>query len=163
VRRPGFPVAVLPVTSALTHATAFVLALPVLLAAVAIENGLSLTLLALPVIAAVQLLLVTGPAYLLATLNVEYRDTSHLLGVVLVPLFYATPVFYAAAQVPDRYRVWYGLNPIGRVIDAYRDAVFGRWPDPWPIALVALAGAFLAVAGRGAFERSAYRFAEDLG
>lgn len=164
VRRPGFPVALLPVSTSLTHVAYFTLAMPVVLIATQFERGLSVTLLALPLIALVQFLVVLGPGYLLASLEVEFRDVGHLIAVALIPMFYATPVFYSAAQVPARYRTVYGLNPVNRLITAYRDVVVdGRWPDPVPLLVLAVASTALVVVGRRVFERGAHRFAEQLG
>jgi lipopolysaccharide transport system permease protein len=164
VRRPGMPITLLPVSAVLTHAAYFVLALPVLLVGLAVDGGLHGTVAALPLVIAVQFALLLGPAYLLAALQVSARDTGHLLGVLLVPIFYATPVFYAASAVPDRYRVLYGLNPINRLIDAYRDVLLdGRWPDMAALVVMAVLSAAAIVVGRRVFVRSVHRFAEELG
>jgi len=164
VRRPGFPVSLLPVSTSLTHVAYFTLALPVVLVVAQIERGWSAPLIALPLVALVQFLLVLGPGYLLAALEVELRDVGHLIAVALIPLFYATPVFYSTAQVPERYRTLYGLNPVNRLITAYRDVVVaGRWPDPVPLAVIAAASVASVVVGRRIFERGAHRFAEELG
>jgi lipopolysaccharide transport system permease protein len=164
VRRPGVPVGLLPVSTVLTHAAYFALSLPVLFGALVVEGGVPGTAIALPAIAVVQLLLVLGPVYLLASLQVSLRDTGHLVGVVLFPVFYATPVFYDASSVPARYRFVYELNPVNRLIGAYRDVLLaGRWPDPVPLAVIAVVGAALVAVGRRVFERSAHRFAEELG
>lgn len=164
VRRPGVPVALLPVSTVLTHAAYFALSLPVLVAALAVERGIPGTVVALPAIAVVQFLLVLGPVYLLASIQVSLRDTGHLVGVVLLPVFYATPVFYDASSVPARYRLVYDLNPINRLVGAYRAVLIdGRWPDPVPLVAIGLTGLALVVIGRRVFERSAHRFAEELG
>jgi lipopolysaccharide transport system permease protein len=113
---------------------------------------------------AVQFALLLGPAYLLAAVQVSARDTGHLVGVLLVPIFYATPVFYAASAVPDRYRALYGLNPINRLIDAYRGVLLdGRWPDMVALLVIAVLSAAAIIVGRRVFVRSAHRFAEELG
>jgi lipopolysaccharide transport system permease protein len=164
VRRPGVPATLLPVSTVLTHAAYFALSLPVLFGALVVEGGVPGTAVALPAVAIVQLLLVLGPVYLLASLQVSLRDTGHLVGVVLLPVFYATPVFYDASSVPDRSRFVYDLNPINRLITAYRDVLLdGRWPDPLPLLVIAVVGMALVAFGRRVFERSADRFAEELG
>lgn len=164
VRRPGFPVEVLPVGAVCAHLVFFVLALPVLAVPLALGPGLHPTVAAVPLVMAAQFLFLLGPGFVLAAANVTFRDVSHLVGVVLVPLFYATPVFYAPQQVPHRFRWAYELNPAHQLVAAYRAAlVEGRWPDPAALAAVAAAGAVLALAGRAVFVRGAHRFAEDLG
>lgn len=164
VRRPGFPVEVLPVGAICAHLVFFLLALPVLAVPLALGPGLHPTVLAVPAVMAVQFLLLLGPGFVLAAVNVTFRDVAHLVGVVLVPLFYATPVFYAPEQVPHRFRWAYELNPVHQLVAAYRAAlVEGRWPDPLVLAVVATVGGVLALAGRAVFVNGAHRFAEDLG
>lgn len=164
VRRPGFPPAILPVSTVSTHLVHFALALPLILIVSAVDVGVHPSLMALPAVMAVQFLLLLGPGYLLAAVNVELRDVSHLVGVLLVPLFYATPVFYDVAQVPARYRMLYGLNPINRLVVAYRDVlVDGRWPAPVPLVVITVVGLALVALGRRVFNAGAARFAEELG
>lgn len=164
VRRPGFPPALLPVATVTTHLVHFALALPIVVVVSALDGGLHPSLLALPLVVAVQFLLLLGPGYLFAAVNVELRDVSHLIGVLLVPLFYATPVFYDVSSVPARYRTLYGLNPVNRLVTAYRDVfLYGRWPDPLPLVVIALVAVALVLFGRRVFTAGADRFAEELG
>lgn len=163
VRRPGFPAAVLPAAEVATQFVYFVLSLPVLLAAMVV-TGVQLrpTLLGLPFVMAVQFLLSLGPGYLLAALQVRFRDVGHLVAAVLLPLFYATPVFYSTASVGPHYRIVYRLNPMATVIDSYRSLVLdGRW-GPWgALGVVALAGAAVTVAGVAFYLAAVPRFAEE--
>ncbi|HET7654696.1 MAG TPA: ABC transporter permease [Acidimicrobiales bacterium] len=164
VRRPGVPVAFLPVTTVVTHLAYFALSLPVLFVGLTVDGGIPATALLLPCVVAVQFVLLLGPVYLLASLQVSLRDTGHLVGVVLVPVFYATPVFYQASSVPDRYRWVYDANPAAILITAYRDVLLeARAPELLPLAVLAAIGIALAMFGRRMFERSAHRFAEELG
>jgi lipopolysaccharide transport system permease protein len=164
VRLPGFPAALLPVIAVTTHLMHFLLALPVLLLIVAILlHGLSVTVIALPLVLATQFLVTLAPAYLLAAANVRYRDISHVVGIALLPLFYASPVFYDAARVPDRYQWIYDKNPIAILLDAYRDCIlFGHWPDWSSLGALAVVAAVITVAARHLYERFAPGFAELL-
>lgn len=164
LRRPGFPVGLLPAVAVTTHLVHYLLALPVLLAAVAVGTGrVPPTAVALPAVLAVQFLLTLGPAYLLAAANVRFRDVAHLVSVSLLPLFYASPVFYGAAQVPSRFHLFYDLNPLAQLFAAYRAVLLeGRWPAWDALAAVAGAGAALAAVGGWAFAAAAHRFPEEL-
>jgi lipopolysaccharide transport system permease protein len=164
LRLPGFPATLLPVVAVTTHLMHFLLAIPVLLVVIlVVQHGLSVTLVALPLVLAVQFLVTLAPAYLLAAVNVRYRDVSHLVGVALLPLFYASPVFYGIAQVPDRYHWVYDINPFAHLLQSYRRVLLtGDWPD-WG-ALAALAGIAVVVAllCRRHFRNTAPTFAELL-
>jgi len=164
VRLPGFPTTLLPVVAVTTHLVHFLLALPALVVVLAIVlHQFSLTLVALPIILVVQFLVTVAPAYLLAALNVRHRDVSHLVAVALLPLFYASPVFYRVEQVPSRYHWLYDVNPLAQLIVAYRDVLlFGRWPAWGSLAVVAVAATVVAQLSRQHFERVAASFPELL-
>jgi ABC-type polysaccharide/polyol phosphate export permease len=164
VGRPGFPTAILPVVTVTTNLLHFLLALPVLLLFLALGGGrLTGALLALPLVILLQFLLVLGLGYLVATVNVTFRDTQHLLAVVFRLLFFLTPVFYDATSVPARYQTLYRLNPMFHLIAAYR-AVFIQGAPPDYRALLAMAafsGGLLWL-GHTVFTRASARFAEEL-
>lgn len=164
VRRPGFPSVVLPVAEIATHLVYFVLSLPVLVAAMAVSHvPVRPTFPAVALVVAVQFLLVLGPSYLLAGLQVRFRDTGHLVTAALMPLFYVTPVFYSLASIPHRYRSLYSLNPLTWVIDSYRKAILlGQWPDLRALAVVAAAAAGVGALGVRWFSGAAHRMAEEL-
>jgi len=162
VRQPGFPVVMLPVVSVTTTLINYLLALPVMFLWVGFSlHGIHGTSIALPVIIAVQFLITLGPCLMLAALNVRFRDVAHIVEIALLPLFYATPVFYA--QPATRFHLLYQLNPLAHLMTAYRAALIdGRWPQVLP--LFTLAGVGVAVTGLGyrLFDRLSYRFPEEL-
>ncbi len=41
-------------------------------------------------------------------------------------IFYATPIVYPLALVPEPYRGWLALNPLAYVVARYRDLSSGR-------------------------------------
>jgi len=164
VKRPGFPTAILPVVAVTTNLIHFLLALPVLLLFLLLGGGrLTSTILTLPPVILLQFLLILGLGYLVATAQVTFRDTQHLLGVFLMLLFYLTPVFYDASMVPARYQTFYRLNPMFHLIAAYRAILIqGNPPDLRALlALGVLVGVLLWL-GHTVFTRASYRFVEEL-
>jgi lipopolysaccharide transport system permease protein len=131
VRRPGFPVAVLPVLTVVSSGIHFLLALPILLLFTVTGGGmLGAAVLALPVVIGVQLFFTLSLAYLIAASNVRFRDTQHLVASLLMVAFYLTPVFYSARLVPEEYKIFYEINPLAAILRAYRDVLIeNRWPD----------------------------------
>lgn len=164
IRQPGFPVTILPPVVVTTGWVHFLLALPVL-AGFLVSDGVafSVNLFWLPLIQAVQFLILTSLSYIFAGLNVSFRDTTHTLRVLLQILFYMTPVFYDAAAVPEKYRWFYGLNPMVHIVDAYRRVLVGGLPPDWyRLGFVALAGVILLPIGYRLFVRQSHRFVEEL-
>ena len=164
VRLPGFPTALLPAVAVTTHLVHFLLALPALIVVLTIVlHQFPLTLAALPLVLVVQFLVTVAPAYLLAAWNVRHRDVSHLVAVALLPLFYASPVFYGVDQVPSRYHWIYDVNPLAQLLVAYRDVLlFGRWPAWRGLAILAAAALVIARLSRRLFERVSPSLAELL-
>jgi len=80
----------------------------------------SWTLVWVPAIFAMQLLFTVGISLPLAALNLFFHDVRYLVGVILMIWFYITPIIYPLAIVPERYKMLFELNPLTRVVNAYR-------------------------------------------
>jgi lipopolysaccharide transport system permease protein len=162
VAQPAFPRPVLPMAAVASTLAHHLLALPLVLIATVVATGrLPLSALALVPLVAVQALLAAGPAHLLAGLHVRLRDTAQVLAVGLVPVFYATPVFYDVDAL-DAAPILH-LNPLVPIIDGYRSALLeGRWPAALPLLAVALAGLVVLVIGRAVYRARMGSFLEEL-
>ena len=164
VRRPGFNLAILPMVTNITHMMDFVFSLPVLLVILLIENAhFGPRLLVLPVLMGLQFLLILGFSYLVASTNVLFCDTQHLLSVILRLFFFLTPIFYEASMLPERFRTLYRVNPMVALVEAYRAVLMGDrlldWGSlVWPAVLAIL----ICVFGYALFRRVNYRFVEEL-
>lgn len=164
VRQPGFPIAVLPIITVTTGLIHFLLALPVLLIFLAIDEvQLTASILFLPLLLILQFVLTVSFAYPLAALNVTFRDTQHTLGVILQLLFYLLPIFYTLDQVPDRLRGLYQLNPMVLLLNAYRAILLaGKTPDWGSLFWVAILVVCLLPLGYRIFKRQSQRFVEEI-
>lgn len=164
IRQPGFPIAILPVVITTTGLIHFLLALPVSIIFLLIDGvELKPVILFLPILQALQFALTVSLAYLLAALNVTFRDTQHTLGVVLQLFFYLTPVFYDIKNVPTAYQSIYNLNPMVHVVTAYRDVLIqGTQPNWQPLLMIAAVMAVCLPIGLQFFRRQSDRFVEQL-
>ena len=164
IRRPGFPAAILPVVTVTTQLVHFLLALPVLLLFILLGGGrLTGAVVALPLVIALQFMLILSLGYLVATFHVTFRDTQHLLGVALMLLFYLTPVFYDAKIIPPGVQIIYRLNPMVHLITAYRTILIdGNLPDLLTLLTLSLVSGGLLWLGHAVFRRASYRFVEEL-
>ena len=164
IRRPGFASAILPAVTVTTNLIHYLLALPVLVGFIAWNGGaIGPALLALPVVLLIQYTLTLGLAYLVATSQVAFRDTGHLLGLLMMLLMYLTPVFYDPRAVPAEYRLLYDLNPMVHLIAACRAILMhGEWPDWQALGWVAVASGTLLALGYRVFARARNRFVEEL-
>jgi homopolymeric O-antigen transport system permease protein len=164
IRRPGFPIAILPVITVISSFIHFLLALPILLLFMFLFGiHFSSAFLALPVVFVFQFVLCLGLIYLLATIQVTFRDTQYLLGVLLFLGFYLTPVFYDSSAIPLKVQVLYRLNPMVTIIDAYRSVfIHAELPASPPLILVGLVSFALLWTTYQIFRKASYRFVEEL-
>jgi ABC-type polysaccharide/polyol phosphate export permease len=111
----------------------------------------------------IQFVLSLGAVYLLAAINVAFRDTSLVLGVVLQVLLFATPIFYQVANIPHKYDFIYTFNPLAQLIDGYRAVLLhGQWPNFSVLTLLLATGVLLLVSTHKLFIHMSHRFAEEL-
>jgi lipopolysaccharide transport system permease protein len=164
VKRPGFPLSVLPVVIVTTQALHYLLALPALLGYlvwIGLYPGAAALL--LPLVFAVQFLFLLGVVFFLASMHVTFRDTQYLLGIALMLGFYLSPVLYQTGQVPGRFQWVYQINPAAVLLDAYRAVLLDGRPPNWiALSLLALVSLALIAVGRGLFMRSSGSFVEEL-
>ncbi|WP_445148165.1 ABC transporter permease [Baekduia sp. Peel2402] len=163
VFQPRLPSAVLPIVAIVVPLVDVLLALPVLILLAVLERGLEWTALLTPLLVILQLLLMTGIAWLVSSVSVFFRDVPNLTQVVLQILFYMTPVFYGLRTVPDEYEPILHANPMTTMVEAYRAALLG---DPWPSATqfiyVGVLSLVLCVIGYLTFRRLSRDFADNL-
>lgn len=124
---------------------------------------LPLLLVALPL----QVALTLGLALILAALNVLFRDTSQVLGMVLAAWFFLTPIVYPRSLlgegVPAVVRQAIELNPMTTLVDLYRAAFFGGAPVPWSaVGGLAITAAVLLSVGFWVFRRLKPVFVDEM-
>lgn len=131
VKKVRFPLNVLPLTPVGFNLVHFALQLVVLMFVMLVTGfthflGFGL-LLAIPAIA-VAILFTVGLCYLVAALNVRYRDTKHLVEVVLMAGFWLNPIVYSFALVKPHLTGWrefvYYLNPMAGIVVSMQRALY---------------------------------------
>jgi lipopolysaccharide transport system permease protein len=161
--RPRFPTAVLPIIAISVALFDAIVALPLLFLLLALGHKLSPEALLLPVIFAVQFLLMAGLAWFCASLSVFLRDIPNLVGVIILFGFYVTPVYFDVARVPEKYRWILELNPAAVLIEADRAVLLGHpWPPTATMIIVTLGSVILAASGYLCFRRLSRGFADEL-
>jgi lipopolysaccharide transport system permease protein len=66
-----------------------------------------------------------GIGFLMASLNVKYRDFRYIVPFVVQFGLYISPVGFSSSIVPEKYKLLYYLNPMVGVIDGFRWCVLG--------------------------------------
>ncbi len=116
-----------------------------------------------PLIVIMEYILVLGITFLFSSITVYFRDMQQVLGALSLILMYASPVIYTLDLVPQQYRVYYMLNPMTRVIVAYRDILYyRRFPELSNIALGFAESIFILIIGVMVFRKLNKYFVEEL-
>lgn len=164
LRNAVFPAQVLPVVSVGAGMMNYIFSLPVLfILLVAYEVPLGWTVLALPLVMAVQFLLILSIVYFTATFHVFLRDLRYIIQHGLLVAFFLTPIMYDLPFVPARFQWLLKINPMTILIDSYRRLLlYGMWPHWRNLSFVLALVLLLLIAGTVIFERNRETFPEYL-
>ena len=119
-----FPREILPLTYVLAAVFDFLMA-SVILAVLLIVYHVPLTitaLLSLPVMV-IAFIFSTAMALILSALQVRFRDIAIAMSLLMQLWMYATPVVYPFSVVPQRFRLFYSLNPMAGVVENFRRVI----------------------------------------
>jgi len=86
----------------------------------------------------IQQIFTLGLSFFFAASNLLYRDIQYLLSLVITLWLYLTPVIYPADMVPAQYKIFFQLNPLAVIINAYRQTVLGGGSPSYSSLLIAL-------------------------
>jgi len=116
-----------------------------------------------PVLLAIQVAFTLGITLIISAVMVYLRDIRHVLPIILQLGLFATPVAFSLDQlVPAALQPLYvALNPLGAVIDGYRDTIlYGQQPDLQLLTIAAISAVVYLLVGYGAFKRLETGFAD---
>lgn len=128
IRESNFPVYLIPFSIVFTSIIHFLPALLIIiLFAFFILQGLAIWIFLLPVILAIHLALTLGLSVIVSMLYLKYRQLKFMLEVILMLLFYLTPVFYPITLIKNAlpgflYKI-YNYNPLVIILNLYRFAL----------------------------------------
>ncbi|MCW2992341.1 MAG: type transporter [Solirubrobacterales bacterium] len=158
IRKARFPRETIPAATVVVQLVTFLVVLAIVaVLTVAVRGTLDAPLVLLPVVLLALTAFVVGVALLVSVLHAYYRDVGPILGAVLLPWFFVSPIFFAPADIvhSDLARdalTW--LNPVAPFIIALRDVLYGGvWPSLGTMAYVLLAALLAMAAGLAVFRR----------
>lgn len=164
IAKVWFPRAVIPASTVPAALLDFAVALAVLLVMMLAAGALPGTGIVLaPLWALGLVLLAFGLGLIGAALMVSYRDVQHILPVAMQLLLYASPVAYAASNVPERWQRLYFLNPVAVLLEGLRGSLLGTpAPGMRPTLHALLVIALVLALGIALFRRLERRFADVI-
>ena len=112
-----FPRAIPAISSGVTGAIMLIFELIVLgIFMVVLQFTPPITILLLPLILALEFLLVLGIALPLSVLNVKFKDTEFIWMVVVHAGFFLTPIFYQFNMLPDYVQSILQFSPVVQIV-----------------------------------------------
>jgi lipopolysaccharide transport system permease protein len=105
-----------------------------------------------------------GSGLFFAALNVEYRDFRYIVPFIVQFGLFVSPIAFSTANVPERWRTLYALNPLVGIIDGFRWSLLGGQAalDPQTVWISLVVTAAVIVLGIWYFRRMEHSFADVI-
>lgn len=141
-----FPRIILPLSSILAGLVDFAIAFVVLIGMMLFYKQFPTSAVwTLPLFLLLAMITALGAALWLSALNVKYRDVGYILPFLTQFWLFITPVVYPSSQIPEQWRLIYGLNPMTGVVEGFRWALLGINPQPTFFPMLAVSAAMAIV------------------
>jgi len=122
-----------------------------------------MTVIILPLIFILEFILVTGLSFPLSLLNIKFRDTQFVWGVLLQAGFFLTPVFYNTNILPDQIRRIIVFSPMVQIMNMARDAtLYGKLPTMESVEISLGTTFLILIVGYAIFRKLNVRIIEEL-
>ena len=159
-----FPRLIVPIAPILAGLLDFFIALIVLFAMM-FFYGLTPTpyVIVFPFLTLLMMMVGVGVGTWLAALNAQYRDIKYTVPFMIQLWMFSSPIVYPASMIPEKFRLWYGLNPMAGVIEGFRSVLLGTVPFPFRmVAISTIVSILLFVSGIMYFRRMERYFADVI-
>lgn len=105
-----------------------------------------------------------GAGYIIAALNVKFRDFRYVVPFIIQFGLYISPVGFSSSVVPEQWRIIYSINPMVGVVEGFRWILLGKdIPFYWPGFIISVGlSFFLLVAGILYFNNMERNFADII-
>jgi lipopolysaccharide transport system permease protein len=115
-----------------------------------------------PFVLLLQLLFTLAVCLFVSAVNLFVRDLERVVSVLMMMLFYLTPVVYASDMVPDELKEYIVLNPMAIIVTSWRDILINGNLNWAGFSLVAMLSCGLLFLSYRLFAKLSPRFAEVL-
>ncbi len=158
-----FPRIILPLSSILAGVVDFFIALLVLIGMMIyyhVRPGPAIW--TLPLFLLMALIAAIGVGLWLSALNVQYRDIGYITPFLTQFWLFITPIAYPASLVPEKWRIFFALNPMTGVVDGFRWALLNNQQSApnsmWVVS--SLIAVVILISGLFYFRRMERHFAD---
>jgi len=165
IKKVALPMEVFPLATVLFNLAQFGFALIVFfpMALLYFRVPVALSWLNFFPILALQIVFTLGLCFMVSTATVFYRDVRHFTEILLMLLFWLTPIIYDVQTIPESLRTAIYLNPFTYFTLAYQDALYHNTvSSPHNLLALALLGLSSLSLGFLSFMYSKTRFPEEV-
>ncbi len=164
ITKVAFPREIIPLTSILSGLFDFAVSFVVLLVLAAFYGFFpNIKFLYIPAILIVEILFIVDLALILSVLNVVRRDLTYVVSFLMTLYMFLTPVFFSIGALPKKLQEFYFLNPMGAIIDAFKNVFFYDYEPRWYSLTIAMAILILVfIPSYKFFKRAEKLFADVL-
>ena len=164
VKKTYFPRIILPFSMVIANLINYLFSLIVLFALlIFFKTNFGFNLIFLPVIILLQTSFIVGLSLIISCSNVYFRDTEHIVGVLLLAWFFLTPIIYPLSMVPERFLASYLLNPMASIVTLYRAVFLGQALPGWQLLGLSLGiSLIILIFGIWIFSKLEHYFADEL-
>lgn len=129
-----FPRLIVPAGSVIVGLVDFLISLVILFVIMVWYQYVpDIRMLLLPLFLVLAFMASFGAGLWLSALNVQYRDFRYVVPFLVQFGLYISPVGFSSSIVPEKWRLFYFMNPMVGVIDGFRWAILGdAFPVYWP-------------------------------
>lgn len=164
IKKVYFPREIIPISIVTSNALTFLISCIIMFIFIIITGlGFSWYILLFPAVVLTQYLLLMGISLILSAITVYVRDVEHIITVLLMVMFYGTPIVYSMAMVPASMKMILLINPMTPIINAYRDILFYKqMPNMLQLGGIIVISLVVLVFGLFIFKKLQRNFAEEL-
>lgn len=116
----------------------------------------------IPILVILMVFTSAGVGMWLTALAIQYRDIRYGTNFFVQLLMYASPVIYATSSIPEKYQIFYAMNPMVGVIEGFRASLLGTRSMPWDFLAVGSVMAILFFVTGAMYFRRMERFFADV-
>lgn len=110
-------------------------------------------------------ILVLAISYTTCAVVVFFKDLTQIIQIVLQVGMWATPILWDLSYLPEKYRIFFKLNPVYYIVNGYRSALFEQqwfWEDFYSTMFFWITTVVIFGIGTLVFKRLKVHFADVL-
>lgn len=164
IKKVYFPREIIPISLVTSALVNFLISCIIMFIFILITGlGFSKYILLFPVVLLAQYILLLGITFITSSITVYARDLEHIISVMLLALFYGTPIVYSLEMVPESIRKFFYINPMTPIINSYRDVLFyKRMPNIEMLLIIILGSIAIFYIGLIIFRKLQKNFVEEI-